>query len=255
MTPKMPQRVPFPPICIALGFPDVEALMAHAREEYNSGERFLEFRVDYLPDAEKGVQAIRKFLARHSDCTILATCRRRQNQGKFIGSIEEQIRILEATLEAGARAVDVEVETAENCQEKLAHLRSGAYLLLSYHNYGGTPPRLETVVKRMARIPADGYKIVTTARKPSDTGRVLALARANPKLPMVLLAMGEMGFPTRVLSPSFGGVYTYAAPNMAAGTANGQVSAHQLRGLYRVGKFSRDAQIYGVIGDPVGHSI
>jgi len=251
----MPQRVPFPPICIALGFPDVEALLAHARDEYNSGERFLEFRVDYLADAEKGILAIRKFLARHSDCTILATCRRRQNQGKFIGSIEDQMRILEATLEAGARAVDVEVETAENCQERLAHLRSGAYLLLSYHNYGGTPPRLETVVKRMARIPADGYKIVTTARKPSDTGRVLALARANPKLPMVLLAMGETGFPTRVLSPSFGGVYTYAAPNTAEGTANGQVSAHQLRGLYRVGKFSRDAQIYGVIGDPVGHSI
>src|SRR6202035_3708946 len=72
---------------------------------------------------------------------------------------------------------------------------------------------------------------------------------------MVLLAMGETGFPTRVLSPSFGGVYTYAAPNMAQGTANGQVSAQQLRGLYRVGSFSRAAQIYGVIGDPVGHSI
>src|SRR5712691_691685 len=229
MTSNMPQRVPFPPICIALGFPEVEALLAHAREEYNSGERFLEFRVDYLADAEKGVLAIRKFLTRHSDCTILATCRRRQNQGKFIGSIEQQLRVLEDALAAGAQAVDVEVETAENCQDKLAHLRSGAYLLLSYHNYGGTPPRLETVVKRMARIPADGYKIVTTARKPSDTGRLLSLARANPKLPMVLLAMGETGFPTRVLSPSFGGVYTYAAPNAAEGTATGQVTARQLR--------------------------
>src|SRR5258708_5128251 len=121
----MPQRVPFPPICIALGFPDTEALLAHARDEYNSGERFLEFRVDYLPDPEKGILAIRKFLSRHSDCTILATCRRRQNQGKFIGSIEEQLRILEATREAGAHPVDVEIETAENCHEKLAHRRDG----------------------------------------------------------------------------------------------------------------------------------
>src|SRR5262245_36626989 len=197
----MPQQSPFPPVCIALGFPDVEALLAHARAEYESGERFLEFRLDYLSDPEKGVSAIRKFLSRHGDCSILATCRRRQNQGRFIGSIEEQLKILEAACEAGAQAVDMEVESAENCQERLAHLRAGAYLLLSYHNYGGTPPRLESVVKRMSKIPADGYKIVTTARKPSDTSRVLEIARGNQRLPMVVLAMGETGFATRVLSP------------------------------------------------------
>ena len=78
--------------------------------------------------------------------------------------------------------------------ERLESLRSQAYLLISYHNYGGTPP-LDSVLRRMARIPADGYKIVTTARKPSDNYRVLALARAHPKMPMVLLAMGETGFP------------------------------------------------------------
>ncbi len=67
--------------------------------------------------------------------------------------------------------------------------------------------------------------------------------------------MGETGFPTRVLSPGFGGIYTYAAPNTATGTASGQVSARQLRNLYRVEKISRDAKIFGVIADPVRHSI
>jgi 3-dehydroquinate dehydratase/shikimate dehydrogenase len=72
---------------------------------------------------------------------------------------------------------------------------------------------------------------------------------------MVLLAMGETGFPTRVLSTAFGGLYTYAAPTTAEGTASGQVCARQLRHLYRVEKFTRDARIYGVIADPVLHSI
>ena len=174
--------------------------------------------------------ALKKFLTRYPDCTILATCRRRQNQGRFTGSIEEQIKILEAAREAGAQAVDIEIESAENCENHLAHLRSETHLVLSYHNYGGTPPRLESVLRRMAAIPAHAYKIVTTARKPSDNSRVLSLARAHPKIPTVLLAMGETGFPTRVLSPSFGGLYTYAAPNMAGGTASGQVSAKKLRG-------------------------
>jgi len=251
----MPPRTPFPSICIALGFPDPELLLTHARDEYNAGERFFEFRLDYLAQPERGIAAMRRFLARHPDCVILATCRRRQNQGRFTGSVEEQIRILMAAREAGARAVDVEIESAENCIDKLPALRTGGHLLLSYHNYGGTPPRLESVLTRMARIPADGYKIVTTARKPSDNARVLALARSHPKVPMILLAMGETGFPTRVLSTAAGGLYTYAAPNTAEGTASGQVSAKHLRGLYRVGKFSRDARMYGVIGDPVAHSI
>jgi 3-dehydroquinate dehydratase/shikimate dehydrogenase len=251
----MHQESPFPTVCIALGFPDADVLLSHARAEYESGERFLEFRLDYLPDPAQGVAAIQKFLSRHGDCSILATCRRRQNQGRFIGSIDEQLRMLEAASEAGAQTLDVEIESAENCREQLARLRSGAYLQLSYHNYGGTPPRLESVVKRMSRIPADVYKIVTTARKPSDSTRVLELTRSYPRLPLVVLAMGEPGFATRVLSPSFGGVYTYAAPNAAQGTAAGQVCARLLRGLYRVGKFSRNADLFGVIGDPVGHSI
>ncbi len=251
----MPPRSSLPSICIALGFADPESLFAHARDEYNAGERFFEFRLDYLTQPEKGIGAIRKLLAKHPDCVLLATCRRRQNQGRFTGSVEEQIRILMAAREAGARAVDVEIESAENCIDKLPSVRTGGYLLLSYHNYGGTPPRLESVLTRMARIPADGYKIVTTARKPSDNARVLALARSHPKVPMILLAMGETGFPTRVLSTAAGGLYTYAAPNTADGTAAGQVSAKQLRGLYRVGKFSCDARLYGVIGDPVAHSI
>jgi 3-dehydroquinate dehydratase/shikimate dehydrogenase len=250
----MAQRISLPRICIALGFPEVETLLAHARKEYEAGERFLEFRLDYLPTPEQGVVAIRKFLSRHADCTILATCRRHQNHGRYNGSVEEQVRILEAAIGAGANAVDIEIESAENCVERLQSLRSQTYVLLSYHNYGGTPP-LDSVVRRMSRIPADGYKIVTTARKPSDNYRVLALARSNSKTPMVLLAMGEMGFPTRVLSTALGGLYTYATPSSANGTASGQVCARQLRHLYRTEKFTRDVRIYGVIADPVRHSI
>jgi 3-dehydroquinate dehydratase/shikimate dehydrogenase len=247
-------RIALPRICIALGFPDADTLLSHARHEYEAGERFFEFRLDYFADPDNGIAAIRKFLARHSDCAILATCRRHQNHGRFNGSVEEQVKVLAAAIAAGAKAVDIEIESAENCADRLEALRSQAYLLLSYHNYGGTPP-LESIVRRMSRVSADGYKVVTTARKPSDSYRVLALARGNAKTPMVLLAMGETGFPTRVLSTAFGGLYTYATPSTAEGTAAGQVSAHQLRHLYRVEKFTRDAHIYGVIADPVRHSI
>src|SRR5579863_6493333 len=112
-----------PRICIAMGFTDAQKLLENARREVNAGESFFEFRLDYLPVPEQGIAAIRKFLVAHPECTILATCRRHQNHGKFNGSVEDQLRVLDAALDAGARAVDIEIESAENCVPRLEALR------------------------------------------------------------------------------------------------------------------------------------
>jgi 3-dehydroquinate dehydratase/shikimate dehydrogenase len=237
-----------------MGFPDTDKLLHHARREYEEGERFFEFRLDHLSDPERGVRLIRSFLAEYPDVSLLATCRRHQNHGKFNGSIEEQIRILDAAVDAGARAVDLEIESAEGVGVKLDPLRGRTCFILSYHNFE-TTPAMDAVARRMMKISADAYKIVTTARKPTDIYRVLSMAKAYPKAAMILLTMGEVGFPTRILSTAFGGLYTYAAPLSAEGTAAGQMSARLLRNLYRVEKFSKAAKIYGVIADPVRHSI
>jgi len=250
----MVQTRSLPRICIALGLPDVPSLLTHARREAESGETFLEFRLDFLNQPMAGAAAIRGFLDEFPESLILATCRRHQNHGKFNGSIEDQMAVLDAAVRCGAQAIDIEIESAEAAQERLHQFRGRAQVIVSYHNFEATPP-LDTVVARMMRVAADGYKIVTTARKPSDNMRVLAAARALPKHRLVVLAMGELGFPTRVLSPVFGGAFTYAAPLVAEGTAAGQVSGHYLRHLYRVEKLAKATKVYGVIAEPVRHSI
>ncbi len=250
----MAQIRTLPRICIALGLPDVPTLLDHARREAEAGEVFLEFRLDFLDRPCQGAEAIRGFLDRFPDSIILATCRRHQNHGRFNGSIEEQLAVLDVAIRKGAHAVDVEIETAEVCQERLNQFRGRAQVIVSYHNFEATPP-MDTVVGRVMRVQADVYKVVTTARKPSDNIRVLAAAKALTKHRLVVLAMGELGFPTRVLSPVFGGIYTYAAPMFAENTAAGQVSAHYLRHVYHVDKLGKSARIYGVIADPVRHSI
>jgi 3-dehydroquinate dehydratase / shikimate dehydrogenase len=250
----MTQTRALPRICIALGLPDVATLIEHARREAEAGETFLEFRLDYLENPGRGADAIRDFLDKFPECAILATCRRHQNHGKFNGSIEEQLNVLDRAVTNGAAAIDVEIETAEVAADRLGLFRGRTEVIVSYHNFEATP-QMDTVVGRLLKVPADAYKVVTTARKPSDNIRVLAVAKALSKIKTVVLAMGELGFPTRVLSPVFGGIYTYAAPMFAEGTAAGQVSAKYLRHLYRVEKLGRSAKIYGVIADPVRHSI
>jgi 3-dehydroquinate dehydratase/shikimate dehydrogenase len=229
-------------------------MLAHARREVESGEAFLEFRIDYLPDPMAGVDAIRSFARQEPDVTILATCRRHQNHGRYNGSVEEQVRILEAAIDAGAHGIDIEIESAELAHAQVEHLRSKAWVIVSFHNFSGTP-LVDPVLKRMLKIPADGYKLVTMAKKPSDSHRVLELASDHPKTPLVMLAMGESGLATRVLSPAHGALYTYAAPNANEGTAPGQISARLLRQLYRADKLKKSTKVYGVIADPVRHSI
>src|ERR1700693_1987569 len=75
----MAQKRPLPRICIALGLPDVPALLEHAQREAESGEAFLEFRLDFLDQPAQGAAAIRGFLERYPECIVLATCRRHQN--------------------------------------------------------------------------------------------------------------------------------------------------------------------------------
>jgi 3-dehydroquinate dehydratase / shikimate dehydrogenase len=250
----MAQTRLLPRICIALGLPDVPSLLDHARREVAAGETFLEFRLDYLARPREGACAIRAFLEEFPDTVVMATCRRHQNHGKFNGSVEEELAVLDLSVKSGAAAVDVEIETAEMAADRMAHFRSQVAVVVSYHNFEATPP-LDNIVSRVLRAPADVYKIVTTARKPSDNIRVLSAAKALTRQKVTVLAMGELGFPTRVLSPVFGGAYTYAAPMYAEGTAAGQVSARQLRNLYRVEKLRKTAKIYGVIADPIRHSI
>ena len=250
----MAQKRALPRICIALGLTELPKLLEHACREAESGETFLEFRLDYLPSPERGAEAITQFRTRFPDCIVLATCRRHQNHGRFNGSTDDQFQILEKAIQCGAHAVDIEIETAEIAAEKVSALRGLAQVIISYHNYETTPP-IEALVKRLTRVSADAYKLVTTARKPSDTARVLAAVKSSGKRQMIVLAMGEIGFASRVLAPAFGGLFTYAAPAAAEGTAAGQVCARQLRHMYRVDKLTKTAKIYGVIADPVQHSI
>lgn len=250
----MAQKRSLPRICIALGLPDVPTLLEHARREAEAGESFLEFRLDFVNQPLKGAMAIRGFLEQFPEVSILATCRRHQNRGKFNGSIEEQFAVLDAAVQSGAHAIDVEIESAEAARERLHQFNGRTHVIVSYHNFEATPP-LDPIINRVTRIPADSYKVVTTARKPSDNARILGAAKTAARHRMIVLAMGELGFPTRVLSPVFGGAYTYAAPMLTQGTAAGQVSARALRHVYRVDKLDRASKIYGVIADPVRHSI
>src|SRR4051794_9491075 len=162
--PSLPRSLPR--ICVALGLPTPEQLSRSAEKEYKDGSTFLELRLDYLRQPPAGADVIRDLLRRYPDIYLLATCRHKSNHGSFSGSVHSQIALLKEAAAAGAVAVDLEIESAEAASKATQALRQLVPLIVSYHNFVSTGS-LEMVKRRLLRVPADAYKIVTTARRPS----------------------------------------------------------------------------------------
>jgi 3-dehydroquinate dehydratase/shikimate dehydrogenase len=242
-----------PRICVALGLSEPESLAHAAESEIKDGNSFLEFRLDYLSSPDSGIKVLQRLVRQHPDLYVLATCRHQTNKGGFAGSPDEQISILFRAAQAGAQMVDLEIESAEPAKKRLVEVRRHAALIVSYHNFESTPA-LGAVLRRLRRIEADGYKIATTARKPSDNLRMAEFFRAKHDVPLIAFAMSEVGAPTRILSLAAGCAFTYAAPLEAEGTAPGQVQAKLMRSLYRADKLGKHSRVFGVIADPVAHS-
>ncbi len=200
-----------PRICIALGFPDLPKLLENAKREAESGETFLEFRLDYLHKPEQGAEAIGEFLRQFPECTVLATCRRQPNHGHFSGSIEAQFRVLDLAWPTGRRQWMWRLKRPKWPLDRTAAFRDHAQLLISYHNFE-TTPQIETIMKRLTRVSADAYKVVTTARKPSDTGRVLAAAKRGGTCAGDLARHGRNRNAEPCAFASIWGLFTYAAP-------------------------------------------
>jgi 3-dehydroquinate dehydratase/shikimate dehydrogenase len=70
---------------------------------------------------------------------------------------------------------------------------------------------------------------------------------------MVVAPMGEIGLPARLLALREGSALAYAP--VAAATAPGQVSLEEFKQLYRADQVTAKTEVYGVIGNPIGHSL
>jgi 3-dehydroquinate dehydratase/shikimate dehydrogenase len=81
------------------------------------------------------------------------------------------------------------------------------------------------------------------------------LEKASYNHSVVGLCMGEQGIISRVLSVRAGSIFTFAAATLGEETAPGQVAAKTLRDLYRIEQVDAATRVYGVVGDPVAHSL
>jgi 3-dehydroquinate dehydratase/shikimate dehydrogenase len=249
----LPLRLPR--VCVAVAAPDPTALIEKA-EGLIRDNSFLEFRLDHISKPGLAIPKIKHFLETRSGVMVIATCRRVASGGKFRGSIASQLDILGKAAAAGCQLVDVELQTAQKCKpEQLQKLRSRSALILSFHDFRGTK-KLDETLEKMRAFPADFYKVVGTAATLSDNVSMIQfLGRESDNHSIIGLCMGEQGIISRVLGVRAGSVFTFAAVSPGEETAPGQVTAQELRSVYRIEQVDAATRVYGVAGDPVAHSL
>lgn len=253
----MPRLLPLrlPRLCVAVIGSDPNEMTEKA-EALVRDNSFLELRLDYLAKPGLAMPRVKRFLDSHPGTYVIATCRRAVSGGKFRGSIASQLDILSKASAAGCQLIDVELQTANKCKpEQLQKLRSRAALILSFHDFRATK-KLDETLEKMLAYPADFYKIVSTATTLSDNVNMIKfLAREGDRHSLVSMCMGEQGIISRVLSVRAGSVFTFASAGVGQETAPGQATAQELRNVYRIEQVDAATRVYGVVGDPIAHSL
>jgi len=231
-------------ICVVLGRGRHASLTEEWKEAADAGAQLAELRIDCLrrdPD-------LKRLLAeRFSPCVY--TIRRAKDGGLWRAPEEKRIRLIREAIVAGVDYVDLEMDVAGQIPRFGKTKR-----IVSYHNLKNTPANLGEIVQQCAALNADIVKIATMAQSLEDAQRVLKVA-AESKVPTIAIAMGDVGFFTRVLGAKFGAPHTYAGFNRDRNFAPGMPWYHELTRDYAYDSINAETEIYAVIGDPIGHSL
>lgn len=268
-TAVLPVAVPIAPrvrvskLCLAVQGATSGELFAHAESALKESV-FIELRLDFLAKPAAALPDLKAFLNRHRESTVIVTCRRKSYGGRFTGSLNAELELLQKAAEAGSHIVDLEIESVEQMtRPQVSKFRAalktvGTSLLISSHDLTRTrrPEGLVQTAKRIEAYEPDFVKVVTTARSLADNLSILRMVEDRSlDAHLVGIAMGEEGLISRVLSPRAGAAFTFASPADGAETAPGQISARTLLDLYRLEQLDQATRIFGVAGNPIAHSL
>lgn len=214
--------------------------------------RTVELRLDWLEGDREIARFLSQLAKKRPRATLIATCRRVQAGGRYSGTVAKQLVHLAEALSAGCEWYDLEIETASVCPPELLDVLLGeGRFLVSAHFFRGLPRNLTRAVAKLTRVHSDAIKIAAQCDSLADSSRLMKLARGRRNI--VAVPMGEIALPSRILALRDGSALSYAPVENS--TAPGQVDLDEVENLYRANRISRRTRVYGVIGEPVSHSL
>ena len=231
-------------ICVSIGRSRHKHMLAEHRHLCEQGAKLVELRLDYI-SSRVNIQRLLK----ERPCDTIITVRREQDGGKYIGTEEARQTMLREAIANGVEYVDLEEDIAGQIPRFGKTKR-----IVSYHSFRNTPDNLRELHDRLKSLDADIVKIATMANHPHDNLRVLEMMQESD-CPTIGMCMGDIGTSSRILAAKFGAPFTYATFHHERALAPGQLSYEQMVNVYRYESIGRQTDVYGVVADPIGHSL
>lgn len=210
------------PICTILSEADLAKTRALAAK-VEKDSTFFELRADFLSNLnEELIYSLKKILK----LPTIFTLRDIKNGGQFTGSNAEKLNFYRQAVDASYEYLDLELDSP------LTDVfdRKKSKLIVSYHNFSATPSlaKLRSVIVQAQSKNPDMIKIATFVNQATDL-QVLAKLLLDHQVPkqLIVVGMGELGKPSRVLFPYLGSFLTYAVFNNKI--ASGQLSLSEMK--------------------------
>ena len=250
-------------LAIPISAKDSDQAQEQIKAASAAGAEMLEFRLDYLEGLS--VELTKKLISEYKSSKkkqlpVIVTCRDKNQGGAIDYPVKLRIEVLTGALQAGADFIDFEYDNFRitERQEKIRlalSKNSRARLILSAHNFESKFPDIGKLYRGISSIcPGTIPKLVYTANNITDCFDAFDLLHRTSS-ERIVFCMGTAGMISRILAKKFGSFVTFACTSKEQATAPGQICVDELKKLYRFDSLRADTEIFGVIADPVAHSL
>jgi 3-dehydroquinate dehydratase/shikimate dehydrogenase len=209
-----------------------------------AGVDWLEVRGDLVGDLDP------EPLRRRFSGKLLYTLRSRAEGGGWEGSAERRKRRI---MEAAARYDLVDLEAMRDLSPPVLKAVPAEKRLLSWHGAANLAG-LKATFERMAATEAFLYKLIPTAAQSGEELATLMLLDSLERPDVVSFAAGPIGAWTRLVAPRLGAPVIYGALGEVPG-APGQITIQRLIDDYGLPGLRPVEAVFGVVGNPVLHSL
>lgn len=206
-----------------------------------------ELRLDLLdPEEQKKASTFPE----KAGLPVILTLRRKEDGGKCALPEKDRRQLLLQALDGDFSYVDLEEDVKKNDVEVKARAK-GVKIIRSFHDFSGIPDDIYSRIYRLSER-GDIAKAAVTPHSIQDLLTLFRISEELKNIPKIIIGMGNWGIPIRILYKKAGSLLTFACSGEAV--APGQVSARDLKLLYRADKVDDKTGIYGIIGNPVLHT-
>jgi 3-dehydroquinate dehydratase type I len=217
-------------ICVSIPPKTIDEAFVLIQKAEAQHADLIEVRLDNLKNREKIID-----IPSFSEIPLIATNKSIRQNGSFSGTEKERQKILVDAAKAGFTYVDVDMGASPK-NELIRSLKdSGVKVIVSFHDFELTPSfvSLSNVLEKQLTLGANICKIITTARIVEDNLTTLNfVSDASKHTELVCFAMGDLGKPSRLLSPVFGAIFTFACLDEKRKTAKGQLTIQEMKLTY-----------------------